>query len=562
MGDTREEQEQSRKWSSPGQLRELLAELVRVPSVTGAVEEAEMAEVLKRKLEELDYFQAFPDQLRLTPAGNGTQIVTALVRKPGAAKTILLISHHDVVGISDYGSWEPLAWELEDLTAMLINGKEHSGLPGEVLEDLAQTDETWLFGRGVMDMKCGVALHMSLLEKAADGEFDGNLLMLSVPDEEVNSAGMRKAVPLLVTLAQEWGLDYRLALNSEPVFPRHPGDNGVYIYTGSIGKMLPGYLCYGRETHAGEPFSGFNANYMAAVLTAELEWSAELSEFGPLQSTPPPTNLLHRDLSPGYSAQVPHRAAVLFNLLQMDRPARKTLMLLKRAAYRAASRMEEDFYGRAMEYAKKSPFPVAEPRVNVFTYEELYALASERHGETATAEAVNHRIAGLYAAMETPGQEPDGREATIAVADALAALCKDLAPMVILFVAPPFYPAVAAGEEPLVRNTVERLAGYATDVFGLELAVEPFFRGISDLSYIGSPQAADMIHSLAPNMPLWGRGYEIPFDAMSQLQMPVLNIGPVGRDAHKRTERLEAEFAFRKLPQLLTLAIRTFLEEF
>ncbi|MNC17994.1 succinyl-diaminopimelate desuccinylase [compost metagenome] len=444
---------------------------------------------------------------------------------------------------------------------MLAGRAEETELPDAVRKDLGQAGQTWLFGRGVMDMKCGIALHMSLLEQAAYGDFEGNLLMLSVPDEEANSVGMRKAVPLLVKLAEEWGLDYRLALNSEPVFPRYPGDEGLYVYTGSIGKMLPGYLCYGQETHVGEPFSGFNANYMAAVLTAELEWSAELSEFGPGQSTPPPTNLLHRDMSPGYSAQVPHRAAVLFNLLQMARPARETLMLLKRAAYRAASRMEEDFADRAQAYAEKSPFPIPQPRVNVFTYEELLALASERHGEAAAAEAVNRRLAELRGGQQSPEQEPDGREATIAVADALAAMCKDLAPMIILFVAPPFYPAVASGEAPPVLTAVEQLTGYAREAFGLEMALEPYFRGISDLSYIGSPQSADMINTLAPNMPLWGRGYEIPFADMSRLQMPVLNVGPVGRDAHKRTERLEADYAFNRLPLLLSVVIRTFLEK-
>ncbi len=73
-------------------------------------------------------------------------------------------------------------------------------------------------------MKAGIALHISMVERACNGEFDGNILLLSVPDEEVNSLGMRKAVPVLLELARKHQLDFSLMLNAEPVFSRYPGD--------------------------------------------------------------------------------------------------------------------------------------------------------------------------------------------------------------------------------------------------------------------------------------------------------------------------------------------------
>jgi arginine utilization protein RocB len=51
---------------------------------------------------------------------------------------------------------------------------------------------------------------------------------------------------------------YTLVLNSEPMFPRYPGDQTNYVYTGSIGKILPGFYCYGKETHVGESLAGLN----------------------------------------------------------------------------------------------------------------------------------------------------------------------------------------------------------------------------------------------------------------------------------------------------------------
>ncbi|MCY8687805.1 M20/M25/M40 family metallo-hydrolase, partial [Bacillus spizizenii] len=53
------------------------------------------------------------------------------------------------------------------------------------------------FGRGTMDMKAGLAVQLSMLERAMNGQFEGNLLLITVPDEEVNSRGMIEAVPIL-----------------------------------------------------------------------------------------------------------------------------------------------------------------------------------------------------------------------------------------------------------------------------------------------------------------------------------------------------------------------------
>ena len=131
--------------------------------------------------------------------------------------------------------WKEDAFNPKKLTSMFYSHKDE--LPDHVREDIEHGD--WLFGRGTMDMKCGLALQMAMIEQACEGRFDGNVLLLAVPDEEVNSVGMRAAVPRLLDLAREHNLDYKTVLNSEPMFSRHPGDQNKYIYTGSIGKVLP-----------------------------------------------------------------------------------------------------------------------------------------------------------------------------------------------------------------------------------------------------------------------------------------------------------------------------------
>ncbi|MCL1630346.1 hypothetical protein M3N64_00040 [Sporolactobacillus sp. CPB3-1] len=87
----------------------------------------------------------------------------------------------------------------------------------------------WLFEIGTMDMKCGLALHMSLIESACAVGFSENLLLISVPDEEANSSCMRAALPFLLQLKESQGLNYCFALNSEPMFSLFPGDDNHFI---------------------------------------------------------------------------------------------------------------------------------------------------------------------------------------------------------------------------------------------------------------------------------------------------------------------------------------------
>lgn len=119
----------------------------------------------------------------------------------------------------------------------------------------------------------GLVMHMSLIEQASIEKWPINLLLLTVPDEEVNSAGMRYAIPVLTELQKQHELTYTLFLNSEPTFRHDPKDNTHYIYSGTIGKVLAGALFYGKETHAGEPLSGMTSPFISSFLTREMEWN-------------------------------------------------------------------------------------------------------------------------------------------------------------------------------------------------------------------------------------------------------------------------------------------------
>ncbi|NNU84913.1 M20/M25/M40 family metallo-hydrolase [Geobacillus sp. BMUD] len=521
------------KWQTKEQLRTLLCRLVEHASISGSEAEVRMAEYIAGELQSLDYFQAHPDLVQLHSTGDGRYFVTALVQKAQHVRdTIVLVSHFDVVDVQDYGAWKEIAFSPETITARFYEQKEQ--LPADVRADLECGE--WLFGRGVMDMKCGLALHMSLIEQACSGRFDGNLLLLTVPDEEVNSAGMRAAVPVLVQMAKRYGLDYRLVLNSEPMFARYPGDQTKYIYTGSIGKVLPGFYCYGKETHVGEPLAGLNANWMVAQIINELELNTDFCEVSGEEVSPPPTNLLQMDLKEDYSVQIPHRAVTLYNLFLQQKSLDDVTQALVELARRAAERIEKKYQEQAARFAQLERSVPTSISVKVWTFAELRQKAVEIVGE--------EQVKQLEKQVFRDGADQDEREQTIEFVDQLGMLCKDFAPMIVLFYAPPYYPAVNSSSDPFIQWLVSKLQQYVRETYGITLVQQHYFGGISDLSYVGLQQPPASLQVLAANMPMWNQGYTLPIEALAEWNVPVLNVGPVGRDAHQWTERLNVPFAF------------------
>ncbi|GED25442.1 hypothetical protein BAG01nite_15440 [Brevibacillus agri] len=536
------------KWQTKEQLVDLLCNLVNIPSVTGSPAEKDLPGYVVDQLRSLPYYQANPDHVRANPTEDGRHFVTALVKKPGVRDTVILVSHFDVVDVEDYGGWMKHAFDPKTLTPLFQQNQ--ADMPAEVQQDLRTGN--WLFGRGTMDMKCGLALHMSMIERACAGEFDGNLLLLTVPDEEVNSVGMRAAVPELLKIAAEFDLRYTTVLNSEPMFTRFPGDQNKYLYTGSIGKVLPGFLCYGKETHVGEPFAGLNGNYMASQITCELELNTSFCEVVEGEASPPPTNLIQKDLKKEYSVQIPHRAVTLFNLFLLEKKMEEVVEPLLDAARNVAERIRENYLRHASQFANFAPFSPRDLSISVMTYEELYTYALKTYGED--------KLRQLEADVIANRHDKDDRDTTIELVDRLAILCKELSPMIILFFAPPFYPAVSSRNHPLIQKTVAEMEAYAREQHQVTLRKQNYFGGISDLSYVGLQYPAASMQPLVANMPLWDNGYSIPLQELEAFDVPVMNLGPVGRDAHQWTERLDVDYAFDTLKDMLPRCIQSLLQ--
>ncbi|NPV43965.1 MAG: M20/M25/M40 family metallo-hydrolase [Firmicutes bacterium] len=547
------------KWYTREGMNHLLSELTGIPSISGTKAEAEYMQYLYNILANLKYFRENAENLKLHPVKNdplGRTFLTALVKgKIPSKKTVILLSHGDVVDVKDYGPYMDMAFKPFKLTESI----NPSSLPANAKKDYEEG--TWLFGRGTMDMKAGTALQMGLIQQWIDtlDTREGNLLLLVVPDEESNSAGMISAAETLTDLAQKHDLEYLVGIDSEPQFPNYPGDDNNYIYVGSLGKIIALIYCAGKETHVGESLSGLNPNLLMSEVTRLIEINVDLSDEAEGEITPPPTSLKMKDLKELYSAQIPTSAAAYFNILTVSRSPKEIYKQIYELCVRAFENALERFTinkNRYIEMSGKEPSPI-EWKPKVFSYKELYDMALQAHG----SKFKNHMADFIENITRDP--EMDERELNIQIIREVHKFCPDRDPMIIISFAPPYYPHLTIRKDKPKDNIVMEVAmdviRKAREDFGEGLTLQKFFKGLSDMSYFALHDAEEVISYLQPNIPSWGIRYSIPVEAIKKLDLPVLNIGPYGKDAHKFTERLHLPYWHNVAPLLLKFAVEEIL---
>lgn len=530
---------QQQFWQTEQQLEDLICKLVGFESRTGTQGEIDFPFHLKKELMQLPYFQQNEQYIRLHDAGKERNTLTAFYNSGQTKKTVVLIAHFDTVHTEDFGEFKHLAFQPREVTAAFT--KDNSRLPDDAKEDLATGD--YLFGRGVMDMKMGLALHMRLLEKASTEQWPINLLLLAVPDEEVNSSGMRAGVSALVPMREELDITYELFLNSEPSFSQVQQDTNYYIYSGTIGKIMPSALFYGIETHAGEPMNGITGHFMSSYLTKKMEFNAAFEEEAYGEITPPPICLQQNDLKQDYSAQTSHHAYALYNVFLFNKNAEQVMDTFKQIATEAMEECQRDYEAICQRIKVK---PLGE--MKVLPYEELYAYAVNKLGEDKVQALIDPII-------ENPAY--DERQMSVQISDQLMEQCKELAPATVIFFAPPYYPAINSSDSAMVQEKIDLTKQVLKEQFDVEATQVHYFNGISDLSYVNYDAQDEGWKSYQQNTPVWGSTYTIPFEDMQQLTAPVINIGPFGKDAHKVSERLHKKSAFVYTPYAIEQVIRT-----
>lgn len=537
----------------------LTRELVRIRSVSHTSGENEAADAIFSLLAEESYFREHPGFLRFLPVEEGglqRRAVLAFVRAGNeTARTVLLNGHFDVVDTDVCGDLADLAFDADAYTACM----GQRDIPDDAREDLVSGN--WLFGRGVMDMKAGLAMHMAYLAHMSRhrSELGVNLLFLAVPDEEGSSVGMRGSLSGLCSFIREERLDLVAALSGEPAFwtSKTTGESRPHrvLFTGTTGKIMPLFFCVGREAHVGYSFDGVNAAALAARVVCLMDCCPDLIDGTGEDTLTPPVCLKLKDLRDTYSVTLPERAAAYFNVLTVSRSPLDMLEICRNVARRALEETLADIRKagrRFQELSGRSDTPVPDWQSSVYTVRELVDRLAGEKGMTEAGRMLN-------AFAEKLPVDMDEREKGLAVLDHLVSLVNLKGPAVVVGFLPPYYPQRinlrATEKECRLRSIMEGVLSELESSVGQVSLVE-CFSGIMDLSYMGFQGRPEELTTLADNMPGWGTVFSLSMKDLMSLDVPIASVGPSGKDAHKDTERLELDYSFTVAPRMLERVIR------
>ena len=485
--------------------REIALEITSWPSVTGTPEEAVFSQRLVNYLKQLGFADVWKEPIPGEESGRSNVFVLKRGKSP---RTIVLAGHFDTVPFSDYGDLAPLALNPVALREAMIAKLEVTGENALALADMKSGE--FLPGRGLLDMKSGVAAGLAAME-AHQGEL--SLLFIATPDEEDRSAGMRAAAPLIEKIAQEKKLDIELVINLDAISDQGDGAAGRVAAMGSIGKQLLTAFVVGKEAHACYPQDGANSAYIAAELVTEFELAPELAETSGDEFAAPPTALYLKDLKAGYNVTTPAQTFVYWNTLQHRRSAAEVLEISMKLAKRAVVRAETKL---------KRAIPVM-----IYGELEERVLQDKR---LAKAEELAKRC------------ELDLPERTKLLTQYVWVLSGLSGPAVVMGFGSIPYPAVSLRDEKLHELIAETIKPLGLGTVG-------YFPGISDMSFAG--EAPGDFSAVAENTPIWGTSFTLAEPA----GYPCINIGPWGRDYHHWLERLHAPYAFETLPKVLLAVI-------
>ncbi len=514
------------------EILELTRRLVAIPSVSPSLGENAVIDTLEQELRAAGV-EILETPLRELP--DGRRNLYARVRGQGSG-CVLLSGHIDTVPIDDYARY-----------ASHGVSKEVAFDPDALAKILAPTfGEGFLFGRGALDMKGAVATCVTLMKRfaARPEALPGEVLLVAVCDEENASAGILRAGEFLRDYRRQEGVTFRGFINTDYTSPMHTDDPTRFAYLGTIGKLLPAFLVNGRVSHVGEPFYGLPATRLAAELHRRIELEPSLCEQAAGEATPPATALKLEDLKGHYDVQTPRQVHQYYNVFTFERAPSAVIHQMKEVAIAAFVAVIEELQEQRLRHAaltEQAPPPLPW-KTRVLTLAEL----------RDTVRRAGHDPDLVLA---TALAEHDDADERVACREAVRTLWEFLPaadePGIVVYLAPPYYPGFATSDDtPLARAVHRLIERHRTHL--PELVLRRFYPYISDMSYLAFPESLrSSIEDLKANLPGWGERYRLDLDTIADLDMPVVNLGPVGFDAHKDTERVEIEYSFGVLPGLI-----------
>ena len=547
----------------PEGILELAKKLCAYKSVTGTQGENEIARFIYGFFHNSEYFKDEENLAFIPVETNGLKrsAVLAFVEAAHETKrTVILNGHFDVVDADVCGDLTPIAFD-PDLYTLEIG--RHLPKSSDAWQDWESGN--WLFGRGVMDMKFGLAMYMAYIRHMAGcrEQLNVNLLFLAVPDEEGDSAGMRGALPFLCSFARKRRLELVAALSGEPAFWRESGprrNSAREWFTGTTGKIMPLFFCIGHEAHAGYAFEGVSSAVMASHIVLSMDGNRDFSDAAGTEVLPPPVCLKLKDLRENYSVTLPEKSIAYFNVLTVSKTPRVILDMCRKIANAALDKTLQHIRSSAEDIAEKmgrEAVSLPEWKPAVFTVEEIKRMAALKVQQSGRLSKID-MSAWEKEIIDSLPNSLDAREKGIALLDRLIVMAGLKGPAIVIGFVPPFYPhrlnMRKSENEQKLRNIMETLKQNIDARVG-QISLLECFSGIMDLSFMGFQGKEDDLEDLAANMPGWGSIFSFPVHDLATLDVPIASVGPAGKDAHQATERLELDYSLRIAPEILTQVI-------
>ncbi|OCA92930.1 M20/M25/M40 family metallo-hydrolase [Pseudobacillus wudalianchiensis] len=529
----------------------LTDKLVRIESVVNTKGEIDVANGLHQLISSFPYFQKYPKNLIKSRTENDEverYNVMAFVKgtKEKSNKTVILMGHTDTVGMEDYGHLKDKACFPDKLMEALSN----EDLPDLVKEHLNSGE--WHFGRGVLDMKSGVASHLYLLKYYSDHpeELAGNLVLLAECDEEDSSHGVLSALTDLKRWKEEHTFEYLALINSDFVAPRFEGDTKRYIYKGTVGKLLPSFFITGIETHAGSCFEGLDPNYIAAELTRQISYNPELCDQSLGETPVPPVSLKQTDLKPTYTIQTALAAYVYYNFFIQSWSPKDVLVKLKEQAETAFDNALNNLKARHKRYCEISGHPYSELpwKTRVIVYEDMQKSLIKEHGE----KFIEHMAA--FKEKLLLDSTLDTRMFSARVVEEEWNWMADKSPAIILFYSSLYSPRIElTGKnqaEQNLLNALEEAIKVVQPHYPYPIVTRNYFPYVCDMSCVALSDDEEGVGAASVNNPSWGTKHYVNYQAIQEINVPTINIGPYGYDAHNRYERMELKYSTEMVPNI------------
>nr|WP_289037638.1 M20/M25/M40 family metallo-hydrolase [uncultured Allobacillus sp.] len=529
----------------------LTKRLVQMDSIVNTPGERAIAHSLYELISTFDYFMKNPDQVMLEQTVNDNQErynVLCFVRgtKKKSNRTVILFGHMDTVGVDDFNQLKELAFSTDEL----MEAFGDQDLPSPAQEHLASGE--WLFGRGALDMKSGLASHIYLLHYYSmhPEQLEGNLVFVSECDEEDGSNGILSSLKTLKRWKEEQEFEYVAAINADFVSPLYEGDENRYIYKGTVGKLLPSFFITGHESHVGAAFEGLDPNFLAAELTRQIQYNPKLSNEALGEMTIPPVSLKQTDLKPSYTVQTALSAYVYYNFFIHSWSPKDVLEKLNDHATIAFENALELYEQRYQLFCEISGHPYRELpwKTRVMTFEEMEHELIKSHGDEFTDHMNN------FHEELVNDSDLDTRMYAARIVEEAWKWMDDKSPAMILFYSSLYSPRIELSgkteEERVLLSALDEAVEKIQPHYKHPIVTKNFFPYISDMSFLAMSDDLAGIEAVQNNNPSWGKKHFVDYQDIRDLNVPVINIGPYGMDAHAKLERLEIKYSLEIVPNL------------